>query len=155
MKRRGFTLVEILVVVSIMLLLSTLTLVAFRSSNTDKMRSAARVVQSALLGAKDRAMHAKDFRGVRFVRDANGPAFMNGLPCLVAGFSYVKPIDLQTVVPTPSEYVQLERLDIDKNGLADSPEVFIVRGIGTKWFQWATSSQISRNSTVPDTAGPN
>src|SRR5262245_11411439 len=62
-RRSGFTLVELLVVISILLVLSTVVWAVFKPSNTEKMRSAARIAQSAFLGAKDRALHAKDLRG--------------------------------------------------------------------------------------------
>ena len=79
-RRSGFTLVELLVVIVILLVLATLVFAVFRTgTGSDRMRSAARITQSAFLGAKDRALHAKDLRGVRFIRDANGPKAANGL----------------------------------------------------------------------------
>ena len=91
--RRGFTLTELLIVIGILLLLSVLSLAVFQTGrSSDRIRSAARVGQSAFLGAKDRAMHAKAIRGVRLIRDANGPTFPNGIPCLVTGFVYLQPI---------------------------------------------------------------
>jgi prepilin-type N-terminal cleavage/methylation domain-containing protein len=68
-RRSGFTLIELLVVMTILLVLSVLVWAVFKPSNTDKMRSAARIAQSAFLGAKDRALHAKELRGVRLIRD--------------------------------------------------------------------------------------
>jgi hypothetical protein len=79
-----------------LLLLSVLAVAAFNGQTSDKMRSAARVAQSAFLGAKDRAMHAKDFRGVRLTVDANGPTFPNGIPCLVNGFGFIQPFPQPT-----------------------------------------------------------
>src|SRR5262245_32695221 len=67
--RSGFTLVELLVVISILLILAVLVWAVFKPSNTDRMRSAARIAQSTVLGAKDRALHAKDLRGVGLVSD--------------------------------------------------------------------------------------
>lgn len=97
-RRSGFTLTELLIVIAILLLLSTLALAVYNSGrSSDRMRSAARVAQSALLGAKDRALHAKDLRGVRLTRDANGPTFANGIPALVNGFVYLQPIPIQSV----------------------------------------------------------
>lgn len=101
MKRRaGFTLTELLIVIAIILTLAGITLAVYNTGrSSDRMRSAARVGQSAILGAKDRAMHAKDSRGVRLIRDANGPTFSstNTFPALVTGFVYLQPIALQSI----------------------------------------------------------
>lgn len=65
--RDGFTLVEMLLVISIILILLTLTLVTFRfNSDSDRVKRAARQVQSFLLGAKDRAIKRGEEVGVRF-----------------------------------------------------------------------------------------
>lgn len=65
---RGFTLIELLVVVGILLLLSTMTLLAVDFTfNSERVRSGARQLQSMLEGARDRAIHAKQPRGVRFL----------------------------------------------------------------------------------------
>ena len=103
--RKGFTLTELLIVIAILLLLSTLALAVFNTGrSSDRMRSAARIGQSAFMGAKDRAMHAKNNRGLRLIRDPNGPTFgnppspnfppTNAYPALVNGFVYIQPLDL-------------------------------------------------------------
>ena len=100
MKRRGFTLTELLIVVAILLTLSGLTLSVYNTNRgSDRTRSAARIAQSAFLGAKDRAMNAKDFRGVRLTLD---PADSN----LVTGFAYIQPIPHD---PYPSGSFTMER----------------------------------------------
>ena len=134
-RRSGFTLTELLIVIGILLILSTMSLAVYNTGrSSDRMRSGARTAQSALLGAKDRAMHAKNFRGVRLFRDENalvaGPFFTpggisNGIPCLISGFIYLQPVDMQTY---PAGSIQLERPDVDQNGSADSSAVFIIRG---------------------------
>ena len=64
--RRGFTLFELLVVVGIMLILAVLTIGAIDLSMTsERVRSAARQVQSLLEGASDRAIYAQEARGIR------------------------------------------------------------------------------------------
>jgi prepilin-type N-terminal cleavage/methylation domain-containing protein len=155
MKRRsGFTLTELLIVIGILLIMSTMALAVFGTNrSSDKMRSAARVAQSAFLGAKDRAMHAKDFRGVRMTRDQNGPQFANGIPCLVSGFAFTQPIPLQTYAQGT---VDFERYDMDQNKSADSAQIAVVRGLSANWAQLATSSSIFPNPgqiRIPATTG--
>src|SRR5262245_17427676 len=120
--RQGFTLVELLIVITILLLLSSLVFAVFKGRDSDKARTAARVGQSAFLGAKDRALHAKDLRGVRLIRDTTDPT-------LVTGFTYVQ--QLQPLV-YPNGSIQLERMDVvNPTGCptcADSLDVLIVRG---------------------------
>src|SRR5690606_30224726 len=87
--RSGFTLVELLVVVTILLALTTFVVMTFNAnSGSDRMRSAARTAQSAVLGANDRAKHAKERRGVRFLRDPQDLS-------LVTGFVYLQPMPRQ------------------------------------------------------------
>lgn len=58
--RRGFTLIELLIVVGILLLLAATTLAIWNgTADNDRVRSAARQLQSALLGARDRAIFAQ------------------------------------------------------------------------------------------------
>src|SRR4029077_3349181 len=101
-RRSGFTLTELLVVIAILLVLSTLAFAVFGTGkSSDKMRSGARTAQSAFLGAKDRALHAKDLRGVRLTRD---PINLN----VVNGFVYLQSLGTLTY---PQGSIQLERLD--------------------------------------------
>ena len=68
--RRGFTLVELMVVIGILLLIAVMTASAINTTiNGDKVRGAARQVQSYLAGARDRAIYSKENRGVRFLLD--------------------------------------------------------------------------------------
>ncbi len=67
---RAFTLLELLVAVSILLILLAITATAIRVNNdADRVRGAGRTLQSYLLGAKDRAIYSKAPRGVRLLRD--------------------------------------------------------------------------------------
>lgn len=70
--RAGFTLVELLVVVAIILILASITLATVNFSiNADRVRSGARQIQSYLMGARDKAIYANELRGVRFLLDPN------------------------------------------------------------------------------------
>ncbi len=67
---RGFTLVEMLVVIGIVLLIAVMTASAINLTiSGDKVRAASRQVQSYLAGARDRAIYSKAPRGVRFLLD--------------------------------------------------------------------------------------
>ena len=78
--RRGFTLIELLVAMSIFLILTTMTIVMVNvSMDSERIGSAARQVQSFVLGAKDRASHAGEPRGVRLLRDPNNPNTVNSM----------------------------------------------------------------------------
>jgi len=139
-RRSGFTLTELLVVIAILLVLSTLAFAVFGTGkSSDKMRSGARTGQSAFLGAKDRAMHAKDLRGVRLTHDQTNFNLVNG-------FVYVQSLG---VLPYPQGSFQLERLDLNPpDGNADSADILILRGYDgqepglspqavTPWVDWA------------------
>lgn len=70
----GFTLVELLVVMGVLIVLTVLTLSLVNVTvDEDRVRSAAGSVQSFLEGARDRAIHAGEPRGVRFIRDTQDP----------------------------------------------------------------------------------
>ncbi len=69
-RRSGFTLVELMIVVSIILLLATITLVSVNFSySRDRVRAAGRQLQSFIAGARDRAIYQKEVRGVRLILD--------------------------------------------------------------------------------------
>lgn len=64
--RSGFTLIELLVVITILLVMTGLTVVLVGSTmNSDRIRSSARIMQSMIAGARDRASRAG--------RDVTGP----------------------------------------------------------------------------------
>lgn len=126
--RRGFTMVELLVVVGILLLIGVMVLAVFRADNgSNKLRDSVRIGQSAFLGARDRALHAKEQRGLRLIRDPQDAR-------LITSFNYVQPVEAQSI---PS--LQLERPDVDNDGAADSADVLRVRvPSGTLLpYQWA------------------
>lgn len=70
--QQGFTLVELLVAVVILLVLLTITISTFNySANADRVRSGARQIQSFMAGARDKAIYARDVRGIRLLLDPN------------------------------------------------------------------------------------
>ena len=117
--RQGFTLIELLVVVTIMLLLFAMTVMAVNfNRDAERVTSAALHVQSFLNGARDRAIHAGEPRGVRFFLDR---ANYRG----VTSMAYIDPAEYWS-----DGTIQLRRWDADDNGVTDTGLVDIV-GDGT------------------------
>lgn len=72
--RRGFTLVEMLIVVGIFLALAVVTTpIALRLNQGRALRDAVRLTQATLIGARDRAAVTKRPVGVRFLVDEDTP----------------------------------------------------------------------------------
>ena len=70
--RASFTLLELLVSLGIILILATLTMRLLNATlNSDRIRNAARELQSFLAGSRDRAVYAGQPRGVRLIQDPN------------------------------------------------------------------------------------
>ena len=87
----GFTLVELLVVISIILLLTVMTIGVINISTSERVRSGARQVQSVVEGARDRAIYAQQPRGVRLLvnEDILDPAFTPPTPTIVSSLVYI------------------------------------------------------------------
>ena len=78
---RGFTLIELLVVIFIILLVSVVTLpTIIPAYNHRQIGESARILQAALVGARDSAIRANAPRGIRLLRDPvfNNPTQMLG-----------------------------------------------------------------------------
>ena len=70
--RHAFTLIELLVVILLVLIVTTITVMSVNfSNNADRMRAGARQMQSLIGGARDRAIYAKEIRGLRLLLDPN------------------------------------------------------------------------------------
>lgn len=77
--RAGFSLIELLVSISIFVILATLALSAFRDSKHDKMASASRQISASIGGARSRAAKSAEPRGIRLLRDKQDPSLISGL----------------------------------------------------------------------------
>ncbi|QDT93766.1 pilus assembly FimT family protein [Gimesia algae] len=137
-KRVGFTLVELLVVISIIAILIVMTVTSINFAlSTDLTRSASRQVQSYLAGARDRAIYAKAPRGVRFMLDPNNPTAVTSM-----------------VYIAPSPYwqqglIKMERPDNSpSDNIADSPDIYYVSGVGTDWATLYTRGMIKENIRI-------
>jgi prepilin-type N-terminal cleavage/methylation domain-containing protein len=123
-RRGGFTLIELLVVVTIMALLLSMTVLAVNfSRDSERVVGAALQVQSFLSGARDRAIHAREPRGVRFFLDTNNHR-------AITAMAYIDPAEYWS-----EGTIQLQRPDVNSDNVADSPNVTVVAGAGVQWWQ--------------------
>lgn len=75
----GFTLIEMLVAISILVILTTLAVGAFNSNNNDRANSSANTLKTVLDGARMRAIKSKQIRGLRLLTDPNDPRIVTSL----------------------------------------------------------------------------
>jgi prepilin-type N-terminal cleavage/methylation domain-containing protein len=97
---RGFTLVELLVVITIIALISAATLpVVLPALSSQQVREAARILQAALVGARDAAIRDNAPRGIRLLVDPTftGQGAVNNQPYALAYNRFI-PIEV------PGEY---------------------------------------------------
>jgi len=128
--REGFTLVELLVVISIIVLLLTMTAITVNfSRDSERVVGAALQVQSFLSGARDRAIHAKEPRGVRFFLDSNNFR-------AITAMAYIDPAEYWSGGDAKGVAIRLERPDLNGDNVADSASVTIVAGnTQNQWWQ--------------------
>jgi prepilin-type N-terminal cleavage/methylation domain-containing protein len=132
----GFTLVELLVVVTVMLILIAMTVTAIDFTFTsERIRSGARQLQSALEGARDRAIFAREARGLRLLVDPTEPRMVTGLIYIGAarnwseGRIYLERIDfVNNMTGATGSDGQADIVDTDGDGMPDGTSVAIVRG---------------------------
>lgn len=123
----GFTLIELLVVIGIVVLLASMTLLAVDLTfNAERVRSGARQIQSMIAGARDRAIHAREARGVRFLVE-NDP--LNGRKC--SSMIYIGASDVWsrgTIMLMRSDFDfddQVDNVDRDGDGKKDD-EIYMI-----------------------------
>lgn len=125
-RNSGLTLIELLIVVTIFLLLTTFTVVAVDFTfESERVAAAARQTQSLLEGSRDRSIRAREPRGVRLILDSDPD---NGR--MVSSLIYVGAAE-----PWTEGTIQLQREDTSPaDGVADSEDVLIVVGsLDTLW----------------------
>lgn len=148
-RRRGYTLIEMLVVITILVIVLAMTVLAVNfSRDGDRVTGAAGQIQSYLGGARDRAIYAKSPRGVRFFLDPNNPR-------AVSSMVYIDPATTWS-----DGVIQLRRWDPDFDGLTDArtnsldinqdgitfdsedgiagdnpTKIWMVTGAGTAWWE--------------------
>ncbi|MCR9202707.1 MAG: prepilin-type N-terminal cleavage/methylation domain-containing protein [Planctomycetaceae bacterium] len=150
--RRGFTLVELLIVITIILLLLTMTVLTVRfTQDSDRVPGAARQVQSFLSGARDRALYYRRPIGVRMYLDSDALTANSGVgeQRTVSAMAYIDSgelwddgqiqlrrwdpdLDGRTNIPSGTSTV-----DINGDGIPDDPtQVWMVAGLkANKWWE--------------------
>lgn len=127
--RAGYTLIELLVVITIIVILLTMTAAAVRFTQSgDRVRGAARQVQSYFNGARDRAIYAKEPRGVRLFLSPDNPRAVTSLAYIGPGGTWSSPEN--------SGMVNLERIDGNADGDYNDEEDQVVRVRGFQNPGW-------------------
>lgn len=122
---RGFTLVELLMVIAIMTIIITMTVMAVNfGRETERIRGGASQVQSFLAGARDRAIYSGRPVGVRLFLDnteftkvtSSGTVVtLAGNRRTVSSMAYIDPSQTWS-----DGTIQLQRLDADNDGIVDT-----------------------------------
>lgn len=96
-RRSGFTLVELLVTVSIIIILTLITVSTLHfSAQKERIPEGARSTASYLEGARDRAIFNRKPVGVRLLLDQNGPVNSSGNPTTCSSMIYIGTPDVFT-----------------------------------------------------------
>lgn len=135
--RAGFTLVELLVVVGIALLVTTFTVIGIDFAfETERVRGGSRQLQSMLAGARDRAIFAREPRGVRFLLD-NDPLNGRKVSSMVyigsgeewrEGTITLKRPDFVDASDNPVSDNMIDTIDFDGDGATPETELFMIEG---------------------------
>ncbi len=168
-QRAAFTLVELLVAITIFVILTVLTLGAFNLNvGSERVRSASRQIQAMLEGAKTRAYKFQKPVGVRFILDENYPGEITGM-MYVSGQSnpaggsyetgYLRYVDLDGDLSNGTTIEGIQYVDVSGNtGISWSelnsrgqihPGVKIRIPAKTgKWYTISSNNFLNPNSTV-------
>jgi prepilin-type N-terminal cleavage/methylation domain-containing protein len=138
--RGGYTLIEILIVVGILVVLLTMTLMTVRfTRDGDRVTAAAAQIQSFLAGARDRAIYARAPRGVRLFLDPDNPRALSAMVYIDPSQTWSDGvIQLRRWDPEVDGRTNIGggNVDINQDGVADDPRnVWMVLGEGTGWWE--------------------
>lgn len=119
-RRRGFTLVEMLIVISIILIILGMTVSAVSFTRTkDRVSNEASRIQSFISGAQDRAIYEDEMRGVRLFIEPPPPGGAAGAESrTVASMAYIAPGGTWSS-PEHSSGVDVIRIDGFNTGSPD------------------------------------
>jgi prepilin-type N-terminal cleavage/methylation domain-containing protein len=95
--RAAFTLVELLVAIVIFTILATIAIAAFTESDQDRAAAGSQTLRSALEGARSRAIHDEQIRGVRLLVDPNNPRTVTSLVYVGSPATYTGTLDVADI----------------------------------------------------------
>lgn len=136
-RRSGFTLVELLVSISIFIVLAAISLSAFKTSTRDKVNAGVRQIQAVINGAKSRASKAGEPRGVRLVLDPNNRR-------VVSALQYIGPAGYHT----GTVRVQIAPSDREFDGATIQPVCRIVCEQENDWATLNTDGMIGTTARI-------
>ena len=144
-RHAAFTLIELMVSIAIMLIIVSMTVIVVDFTlESERVRGAARQMQSYLEGARDRAIFANEPRGVRLLLDQQD---RNAVTSIV----YIGAVETWT-----EGSIHLERKDvIAPSGEADSGDVDVVVGDSTGWVRLMQRGLLTGNPRIKIPAGEN
>ena len=179
-RRSAFTLVELLIVITIMLLLMTMTVYSVNfARDSDRASSSASKIQSYLAGARDRAIYTRSPKGVRFFLDSeDDPNAGTGQRRTVSAMYYIDPghlwtdgaIELQrwdgpappSTTPGADDFdgftnFSASNPDINGDGSLDNPAmIWMVAGLkDNKWWELKRRGLLVDGVRMRIPAGPN
>ena len=140
---RGFTMIELLVVITIISIILVMTLGAFRfARESDRVSGAAAQFQSFLAGARDRAIYSREPRGVRLFVEPPPPGSSIGAESrIVTSAAYIAPGGTWGA-PKDSGGIDLMRIDRGNgaggapDGDFDAPEDYVMKLRGSNNPGW-------------------
>ncbi|MAT15706.1 MAG: hypothetical protein CMJ46_10620 [Planctomyces sp.] len=141
-ERGGFTIIELLVSIVIIGILTVMTVLTLNATlENSKVNSASRSIQAALEGARDRAAHANEPRGLRiyfeeFV-DANGDSHF-----LANSMAYLEVTENET-----AGTIDIQRVPVTVPP-PDYGEAIELYGTDTDWQSLHTRGLLTQNSKI-------
>lgn len=89
-RRKAFTLIELIVVISILVILVSITAASMNwTAQKDRIPNGANEVASFTMGARDRAIFRRSPTGVRLILNQDGPINAAGNPITVSSMMYI------------------------------------------------------------------
>ena len=144
-QRAGFTLVEMLVAILIMVILTTIVVAAFRQDDGDRLNASARLVQSYFEGARSRAITDGKVRGIRLIPRADDPFVVDSLVYIGATGFDTGNVDIvfdsggtglwRFRNQTPNEWSRL----VQRNLLGSGSRIEVPAGTGNWYYVAAVS----------------
>jgi len=103
-RRNGFTLAELLVAITILIILTTIVLAAFQRDDSDRLNAGARLLQAKIEGARSIAVSDNSVRGIRLFPDSKDPRTVRSMAYVgSSGYANGTLIDIRTNIGDPAD----------------------------------------------------